>query len=520
MLPSLALLFLLAASPIAPSKPASPASGAQQTCLRCHATLVEGKAHQPVKAGDCATCHVAQPGAAGKCQSPESAAWKLAAEQPALCAKCHDVKGGTPLHPVIKTSGCTACHNPHTSPNPALLKLYPVDTLCYKCHAKFDDAEFVHTAVKQGKCLGCHSPHAGEAAPLLIEQRETLCFSCHKKEVLLKGAAVHAPVADGKCLDCHDPHRSDAKAQTVEAGKKLCLKCHDAAKKPTRNPPARTVDLALKNVHKAVKNGECTDCHQHHASNNAKLLKDTPPALCYRCHARNDDQNFIHGAVKVGDCVVCHQPHSSPNPTLLTEPTTAALCFRCHEDDITGRAVVHKPVAEGKCLDCHEPHSAENRFDLKTGTGAAACTTCHKGKGEVKVKHKVIQQLGCTACHDPHGGPNAALLIKQVNQLCQTCHVDKLDGMHATTFVAGGHPITGDWDPLRKDRSFSCVSCHDPHGSENPHLFYSGQDSFEMCDSCHGDRSGKHPELKDIHRKPNKPKDAPAEAAVPTEVKR
>ena len=532
--PLAALIMLVALAAPAPKEPAreapvvsaplalaeAPAAGANLSkCTSCHAPLTANrKTHLPLKDGDCSACHVANPGPAGKCKSPVSTSWKLAAEQPALCAKCHDVKAVTPLHPVIKLQGCTACHDPHASKNPSLTKIWPADALCYKCHAKFDDAEFVHTAVKQGKCLGCHSPHSGEAAPLLIEQREQLCFSCHKKEQILKGDVVHPPVAAGKCLDCHDPHRSDSKAQTVEAGKALCLKCHDAAKKPARNPPAKTLDLTRKVVHNPVKNGDCTDCHQHHASDNAKLLKAPPPTLCFKCHARNDDEKFVHGAAKVGDCVVCHQPHSSPNQTLLTEATTSALCFRCHEDDITGRAFIHQPVREGKCLDCHEPHSAENRFNLKTGTGVAACTGCHKGKGEVKVKHQALLLLGCTACHDPHGGPNAFQLIKPVNQLCQTCHTDKLDGMHASSFVAGGHMISGDWDPRRKDKSFSCVSCHDAHGSDNPRFFYFGSDGFEMCDACHGDRTGKNPQLKDIHRKPAKPKDAPVPIALAPEV--
>jgi predicted CXXCH cytochrome family protein len=86
--------------------------------------------------------------------------------------------------------------------------------------------------------------------------------------------------------------------------------------------------------------------------------------------------------------------------------------------------------------------------------------------------------------------------------------------MHASTFVPGGHKIAADFDPRRTDREFTCASCHNPHGADNPKLFYFGGDEFEMCDGCHGDRTGKHKELKDIHRN-KKPKVSPDAGAAP-----
>src|SRR5262249_54515727 len=224
----------LPSAPPVESKPRAlaelPKAGADLfKCASCHASLTDGrKTHNPLKEGTCDTCHAANPGAVGKCRSPQSTSWKLVAEQPALCQKCHDTSGAGKQHPVIKSQGCTACHDPHASKNPTLLKIAPVDALCYKCHAKFDDSEFIHTAVRKGQCLGCHSPHQGEANPLLVDKREALCLSCHKAADLAKGHEKHAPVVEGRCLECHDPHRADVKAQLLEKGKKLCLTCHDA----------------------------------------------------------------------------------------------------------------------------------------------------------------------------------------------------------------------------------------------------------------------------------------------------
>src|SRR5205814_6357712 len=105
-------------------------------CTSCHAPLTaDRKPHNPLKNGECSACHVANPGTVGKCRSPAGTAWKLVAEQPALCAKCHDTSGAAPAHPVIKSQGCTACHDPHASKNPSLTKIWPVEALCYKCHS-------------------------------------------------------------------------------------------------------------------------------------------------------------------------------------------------------------------------------------------------------------------------------------------------------------------------------------------------------------------------------------------------
>jgi predicted CXXCH cytochrome family protein len=91
------------------------------------------------------------------------------------------------------------------------------------------------------------------------------------------------------------------------------------------------------------------------------------------------------------------------------------------------------------------------------------------------------------------------MLAKKVNDLCIACHAAQKDGRHVTPLVPSGHEVGGDLnDPRRQGRDFSCASCHDPHGSNSPRLFYYGESTMQSCDWCHGDKSGKNPEMKKV----------------------
>lgn len=517
---SCALFAALALAAGSPQREQARPTAASKDCVGCHASLVSGgQQHQPLKGGHCSACHVLAPvGTAGKCQSPLGSAWALSAPQPQLCARCHDTSGAAPAHPVIKSQGCTACHDPHSSKNPALAKVWPAEALCAKCHARYDDAEFIHTAVKKGQCLGCHSPHAGEAKPLLIESRETLCSSCHKPAGLAKGLHRHAPAIEGRCLDCHDPHRSDFKAQTLEKGRKLCLGCHDAslAAGPGSPAPKYRVDLTKQVIHKPVRADDCQVCHtEQHSSDQPALLSRSVADTCSKCHPKFEEVfKFQHGAVKVGDCAVCHDPHSSANQGLLRSARASDLCFRCHQDELTGRKWVHKPAAEKGCLECHDPHGGDGPFNLVGAQGKDLCSRCHKPVDAKKNVHRAITRYGCTACHDPHAANYAKGLIRATNALCTSCHDRQQDGSHVTS-IGSTHKVEGGPDPHDPARDFSCASCHDPHASDGPKLLRFGATPMESCAFCHGDKSGRHPELKDISKVKRPPAVSSREGGTP-----
>ena len=104
-------------------------------CFQCHTDVKPEFAmpfHHKVTEGvvNCTNCHDPH-------GSFERKGLKSAAQQDAICVKCHTETAGPFVyeHDVVKTEGCTACHFPHGGPNPRLLNRANVNTICLQCHS-------------------------------------------------------------------------------------------------------------------------------------------------------------------------------------------------------------------------------------------------------------------------------------------------------------------------------------------------------------------------------------------------
>lgn len=391
-------------------------------CVACHTE--EGVAgHVPPAAEGCLACHpVPDPDA-------EVAPGAHAVVEAQTCGACHEM-GGAVQH-LPEEAGCGTCHDPHDrgKKRSHIHQKREVD-LCYSCHPEQRlDLRFEHTARKLGRCTGCHDPHGSDVPGLLrsADQR-VLCGACHADQVTVD-KHDHWPAADGQCDVCHAPHGSDHEFGLVLPDKETCYQCH---------PPKET-------------------------------------------------EVQVHSAVVLGRCAKCHDPHGSDHDRKLRGDPVGQVCFGCHFDDIHGRAVVHEPVGAGNCVICHDPHTTENPKNLRAPVNIT-CGMCHpeKYRPDVLTPHPAVIQYGCTICHDPHASDHPFRLHKPIVEMCTRCHDGYDDGYHVVQRpTGGGHPIGGKDDPLREGRELVCTSCHDPHGTENPRMWYRAYQRLALCVECH-----------------------------------
>ena len=477
----------------------SPADRAEasDTCAgRCHKTVrTKAHTHSGMDAAECEDCHQVQEEGDPTCKSKKVFA---APEDPGVCLDCHDAPDAEHAHPAIEM-GCLSCHDPHGGKDAANLKAASVAEQCADCHDVSTEGPkggSIHGPVKAGDCVKCHDPHASKHSPLLRQPREKLCVECHTLDKLTAKenpmGSLHGPVRAGACLSCHFPHQGPSPKLLRQDDDGLCLGCHG----PKADPKVAS-KKRIKNdgdfVHPALDAAGCRDCHLPHGSRQEHLLKAKQTELCYECHDAHEEP-VVHGAVTLGRCSTCHEPHAGEREYLL-RAEGSALCFTCHADDLTGRKSEHAPAKDGQCLTCHLPHGAQHHKLLRRGPTNVTCLSCHEAGAEGAVEKTIAGKVahvhspvaeGCTVCHDPHGSNAGRSLVDDVPGLCVRCHSKQNDGRHAfTTFDAKPHPIAGKPDPSRPGRTMACTSCHNPHGSDNPKLFYEGKDRMGMCGRCH-----------------------------------
>ncbi len=435
--------------------PAPPPAAAQAGCVSgdCHGSVL-GRSfmHAPTAQQKCVACHV--------CTDAAKHEFQLAAAPDQLCVTCHSIKKFDFTHEPVKDGHCTGCHDPHGSEFRSLLKADPLGDLCRSCHGAnaYSERRFVHEPVASQACILCHEAHGSWRPHLLASDTRSLCLSCHSAvaEGVASARHVHAPLLDTPCTRCHDPHASDHVAQLREDPQRLCLSCHTTTADQLSSSTT---------VHAAVAQEQaCLNCHAGHDAAFPALLERQPIDLCLQCHSQPladakgktlpnmatllADNPFHHGPIREGDCTACHDAHASSHFRLLEQDYPPefyapfaldryALCFSCHVREmvlqpygvgITGFAQttpdgllnlhyvhVHKEKKGRTCRACHEVHASQRPFHIResvpfgdegwsleinftqTSTGGKCAPACHDPQSYVRPGGSSLQN----ATEDP-----------------------------------------------------------------------------------------------------------------------
>lgn len=160
-----------------------------ELCYGCHAS-VRAQFSMPSKhrvdegfmsCADCHNPHGAYPPSWRMAVRPRMADQALGNEEP--CLKCHLDKRGPFVfeHAAVRVDGCEACHLPHGSTNPRLMRRPVVFTLCLECHNGAD------AFGRNARGIPIQSPSHNMADP-----RYRNCSACHVR--------IHGSNSDARFL--------------------------------------------------------------------------------------------------------------------------------------------------------------------------------------------------------------------------------------------------------------------------------------------------------------------------------
>ena len=166
------------------------------------------------------------------------------------------------------------------------------------------------------------------------------------------------------------------------------------------------------------------------------LMAAPADTICYTCHDSvvPEDAKSVHQVVIDGQCTLCHDPHASENEFNLLKKGSE-LCYECHQemaDKVEKNKYTHPPVRED-CLGCHNAHSSDKNNSLLTDNSPTLCLQCHETDKETfKSLHREypVQKADCTSCHDPHGSSTAAMLYDNVHEPVAKRNCEQLSLIH------------------------------------------------------------------------------------------
>lgn len=191
--------------------------------------------------------------------------------------------------------------------------------------------------------------------------------------------------------------------------------------------------------------------------------------------ANADRTNHFHNSRLEQSCTVCHDGL----PSADSGASMKADCNVCHKAMSAGPSYLHSPAEMKECTTCHS-WSAENKIVVVEKGVPTVCYDCHSEK-QAQVEnsnfpHPVASE--CITCHSPHGTDQKHIVKTRIYDLCVGCHEEQ-----KVNHPVGRHPLR--FNRIYTGEEISCVSCHNPHGSENENLLKAQGGRMEICEQCH-----------------------------------
>jgi len=208
------------------------------------------------------------------------------------------------------------------------------------------------------------------------------------------------------------------------------------------------------------------------------------PQACKECHSGPETERLpsFHQ-----DCTTCHRGATehvaAPAADNINRPEPAD-CLTCHTRSAKLAQWEAGPHGRNQvqCRECHSPHKPVVRPEFTTvgnrrmDAVSAACTTCHQDTAAsfTLPSHHPVREGGvsCVSCHDPHGSDGVRQLARV--DRCISCH------------PAQRGPFVFEHAPVIED----CANCHVPHGSANRRL--AELPSPSLCLQCHSLADTRH----------------------------
>jgi predicted CXXCH cytochrome family protein len=197
--------------------------------------------------------------------------------------------------------------------------------------------------------------------------------------------------------------------------------------------------------------------------------------------------------------ILVFSPDWMPEPHSL--PQVPGDCMSCH-GDLIKNAVVH-PDLETSCDICHtstgeiHPKEKVKGFVLSEKI-PTLCLNCHSDfqeriDSDTTVHGALKDRVSCLNCHNPHSSSEQKLLLNGTSDLCFKCHNKTIvkDSVRINNIKQIISRAKSVHPPVEDD----CITCHNPHFSEETALLIadfpsdkyvnSSPGNFELCFMCH-----------------------------------